>query len=356
MIVRDEEQTLARCLEGIKDIADELIIVDTGSADNTKDIARRYTDGVYDFVWCDDFSAARNFSFSLATTDYVMWLDADDVVTKKDAQAIRALCDEGGFDVAYLKYAIPASDGEEPSFVYYRERILRRALGLKWEGAVHEVITPVGKAVWSDACILHKKGKSARPMRNLQIYQKEISCGKELSPREKFYYGRELFFNGMLRESIAVIEDYLSGEGWVENRVEACRTLYRAHMRLGDRERAISSLLRAFAISRPRAEDCCHLGEYFFEKGDYCTAAYWYNCALTANDDLKSGGFVDTAYSGYIPAIWLCVIYDKLGDSTRAEHFNELAGSFRPNDESYLYNRRYFKEKKLKGTNQSNDK
>ena len=85
MIVRDEEETLVRCLDGIKDIADEIVIVDTGSRDSTRDIAARYTDRVYDFVWCDDFSAARNFSFSLATTDYVMWLDADDVVAEPDA-------------------------------------------------------------------------------------------------------------------------------------------------------------------------------------------------------------------------------------------------------------------------------
>ena len=354
MIVRDEEETLVRCLDGIKDIADEIVIVDTGSRDSTRDIAARYTDRVYDFVWCDDFSAARNFSFSLATTDYVMWLDADDVVAEPDAEEIRRLCDGGGFDVAYLRYAV--ADGDKQSFFYYRERIIRRALGLKWEGAVHEVITPVGKMVWSDACIVHKKIKSGQPMRNLHIYQKEISEGKELSPRDKFYYGRELFFNGMLPESIAVLENYLSGEGWVENRVEACRTLFRAHMRRGDRQNAIKSLLRAFAISRPRAEECCHLGEYFFGNGDLDAAAYWYNCALNSGDDLKSGGFVDTAYTGFIPAIWLCVIYDRLGDSERAERFNELAGSFRPDDESYLHNRQYFKENKLKGKNQSNDK
>lgn len=354
MIVRDEELTLARCLEGIKDIADELIIVDTGSLDGTKEIARRYTEKVYDFEWADDFSAARNFSFSLATCDYVMWLDADDVVTRDNAAEIRKLCDVGGFDVAYVKYAF--TDGDKPSFVYYRERIMRRALNLKWEGTVHEVITPVGKTVWSEACIFHKKVKSSCPMRNLRIYQTAISAGKELSPREKFYYGRELFFNGMMRECIAVLEDYLAGDGWVENRIEACRTIYRAYMHMGDRRMAINSLLRAFTYSTPRAEDCCHLGEYFFDDGDYRTAEYWYNCALKSADNVQDGGFVDLAYTGYIPAISLCVIYDRLGDTDRAVQFNELAGSFRPDDESYLHNRRYFEEKKLKGTKQSNDK
>ena len=70
MIVRDESPVLARCLDGVRVFADEIIIVDTGSVDDTKQIARRYTDRVYDFPWIDDFSAARNVSYSYASKDY----------------------------------------------------------------------------------------------------------------------------------------------------------------------------------------------------------------------------------------------------------------------------------------------
>ncbi|MEG0091522.1 MAG: glycosyltransferase, partial [Oscillospiraceae bacterium] len=79
MIVRNEQAVLARCLDCVKHFADELIIVDTGSSDKTKEIAGQYTDYVYDFLWVDDFSAARNYSYSFATGDYIMWVDADDV-------------------------------------------------------------------------------------------------------------------------------------------------------------------------------------------------------------------------------------------------------------------------------------
>ena len=67
MIVKDEEQVLNRCLTSVEGIADEIIIVDTGSTDKTKDIAKKFTDKIYDFKWVNDFSKARNYSFSKAS-------------------------------------------------------------------------------------------------------------------------------------------------------------------------------------------------------------------------------------------------------------------------------------------------
>lgn len=78
MIVRDEEQNLASCLASVAGVYDQIVIVDTGSIDKTCEIARSFGAEVHHFTWIDDFSAARNFSFSLCTCDYAMWLDADD--------------------------------------------------------------------------------------------------------------------------------------------------------------------------------------------------------------------------------------------------------------------------------------
>lgn len=349
LIVKNEEETLSRCLDCVKSFADEIIIVDTGSEDLTVGIAKKYTDKLYFFEWCEDFSAARNFSFEKATCDFVMWLDADDVITEENARKIADLKTRNDFDVAMLKYAA-AFDGQgNPTFVYYRERIFRRSLNFVWQGAVHEVIEPRGTVIHSDACVYHEKRKANSPMRNLRIYQKLIAEGKPLAPRERFYYGRELYFNNMLSECVAVLADFLRGDGWSENKVEACRTLYYALCRLGREDKALKALACGFLFSFPHAEDCCILAERFEKQNDCRCAIYWYERALASPEREEDGGFVNVDYRGYFPAIRLCVLYDKLGDTQTAYKYNELAGSFRPNDASYLFNVNYFKSKGVEG-------
>ena len=91
MIVKNEAKVLARCLDSIADLMDEIIIVDTGSTDETKQIAAKYTDKLYDFTWIGDFSAARNFAFSKAGMEYIYSADADEVVDGRNREAFRRL-------------------------------------------------------------------------------------------------------------------------------------------------------------------------------------------------------------------------------------------------------------------------
>ncbi len=91
MIVRDEEKSLPRCLASVRGLFDEIIIVDTGSTDRTKDIARWFGAKVFDFEWIDDFAAARNAALDHATGDYAFWLDADDVISHADRKKLEDL-------------------------------------------------------------------------------------------------------------------------------------------------------------------------------------------------------------------------------------------------------------------------
>ena len=91
MIVRNEEAVLERILKPVAEIMDTILIADTGSSDRTKAIAKQYTCQVFDFPWCDDFSAARNFLVEKVRTDYWMWLDADDILDEKNLKKLKLL-------------------------------------------------------------------------------------------------------------------------------------------------------------------------------------------------------------------------------------------------------------------------
>jgi glycosyltransferase involved in cell wall biosynthesis len=91
MIVKDEEETIARALMSVKPVVSEMIVIDTGSTDRTKDIAEKLGAKVYDFQWTDSFSDARNFSLSKATGDWILVLDADEVISTRDYGKLKAL-------------------------------------------------------------------------------------------------------------------------------------------------------------------------------------------------------------------------------------------------------------------------
>ena len=345
MIVRNEHQHLARCLQSVLGVVDEIIVVDTGSQDDTKEIARRYTERVYDFVWQDDFSRARNFSFSKATMDFILWMDADDVLEAEDALRLLALKKTIGdtADVVMLPYHVGFSDSGEPTLTYDRERLLRRSRGFVWRGAVHEAISPAGRILHADAAICHRKLGAGDPDRNLRIYEKLLAKGEQLGPREQYYYARELCDHGRFEAALAAFEAFLSRpDGWVENRIDACRLAARCLSALGKPDEAQAMRFRSFAMDLPRAETCCEIGAGFMEARDYRAAAYWYERAMSCRPDSHSGAFVQPECYDYVPLLQLCVCYDRMGDSQRAQAFNERVGERWPEDPSYLYNKTYF--------------
>lgn len=352
MIVKDEEDVLARCLQSVKGIPDEIIIVDTGSTDRTKDIAKSFTDRVYDFPWVDDFSAARNYAFSFANCDYCMWLDADDILLESDHDRLlelkgnlKDIYDPGAVDVIMMKYNVGFDKNGNPTLSYYRERILRNSDRYKWSGAIHEAISPLGHIIHSDIAVTHRKLHPSDPDRNLRIFEKQIKFGRTLSPREQFYYARELYYHERYTDAIAVLEPYLErGDGWTENRIEACRLLALCYYPLNNKTLALTSLLKSLSMDEPRAEICCDIAKHFYNDSNYSLAAYWYELALTRAPNDESGAFVSPDCYGYLPYIQLCVCYDKLGMRERAIECNKRAGEIKPDDPSYLHNLEFFKE------------
>ncbi len=344
MIVRDEEDVLARCLESVQPFVDEIVIVDTGSTDSTKQIAARFTDKVFDFVWCEDFAKARNFSFSKATLPFVMWMDADDVILPQYVDNWKSFVDnfDTTADVVMLPYDLTFDAAGKASFWFYRERIVRRALGLQWNGAVHEVLTPCGKVIKGDARIAHKKTKINLSGRNLKIYQKLERSGVKFSPREKYYYGRELFFNQRYAKTRKILQDFVDrGEGWSENLIDGCVVLSWCYARLKEEKKQLLALTQSFLFDIPHRDICFELGNLFFERKNYPLANFWFNQTLSAKD---SSGFINQELSGFLPWLSMALCHYHLGNIALANECNEKAALFKPESPAVLHNRAFFKE------------
>jgi glycosyltransferase involved in cell wall biosynthesis len=344
MIVKNEEKHLCDCLDSVKGVFDEIIIVDTGSNDDTKKIAEKYTDKIYDFEWIDDFSAARNFSFSKATSEYIMWLDADDILPEDTRNELIKYKEEmtKDIDVVRMPYHTGFSDGI-PTFTFSRERIVKNCEFAVWKGFIHETITMFGNIVDFKYAVEHHKKGSGDKNRNIMLYENHIQAGEELSPRDMFYYGRELFYHNRNHDSIEVLSKFINTKkGWIENVIDACRIRAECFEKLDEIENALMSLFESLIYDSPRAESCCEIGRIFIKLEKYKNAIYWYNTALEMEPDYNSGAFILPECYGYIPAIQMCVCYSKLGDEKTAYKYNEIAAVFKMTD-SIEHNRNWFK-------------
>lgn len=349
MIVRDEEAVLERCLESVQDLVEEIIIVDTGSVDRTKEIARNFTEQIYDFTWRDDFAAARNFAFSKGKMEYLLWMDADDVFPEGEKRKffdLKEVLEKNPCDVVMMLYDTAFDANGRATVSYYRERLIRRCTQAKWLGYVHEVIPPFGEVQYAEIHWEHRKAETAYSTRNLRIYEKALAEGKALDARGWFYYGRELYYHQRYEKAAEVFRDFLENPlGWLENKLEASRFLADCLREMGKAEEAFDTLLQGLRLAPPTGEHCCAIGNYFYGRQEWEQAVFWYENALRAERRTEKGAFVQEECYGYLPCIQLCVCYDRLGDLRQAKLYNDMAGVWKPNDAAVLQNQAYFDKK-----------
>jgi tetratricopeptide (TPR) repeat protein len=216
MIVKNEEANLAACLDTSADLVDEIVVVDTGSIDRTKEVAGRYGARVHDFAWVDDFAAARNESLRHATAKWIFWLDADDRIDEVNRPRLRdllaALPDE---NIAYLMTCLglrEASPGQNSAADHVR--LFRNHPQIRWQYRVHEQILPAverqgGRACLADVTIHHLgyqdpalvRGKLERNLRLLQMDHADHPP----DPDVLFNLGRTLLRLEMVTEAIPVL-------------------------------------------------------------------------------------------------------------------------------------------------------
>lgn len=281
MIVKNEEAVLARCLDSVADLVDEIIIVDTGSTDKTKEIAAGYTRKIYDFEWVDDFSKARNFAFSKATMEYIYSADADEVLDGENRERFRILKEHllPEIEIVQMKYGNQLSFGTVYNFdEEYRPKLFKRLRSFIWEEAIHETVRVHPVIFDSDIVITHMP-TSAHGDRDLRNFEKQIAAGKKLSKRLQNMYARELLMVGS-EESVRKAEAYFTGvsmepEADTELLMEAYCILVRAARWKEDHVALMKYALKAVALEGC-SEICCELGLFFEQTGDFEEAAIWY--------------------------------------------------------------------------------
>lgn len=281
MIVKNEEKILARCLDSIADLMEEIIIVDTGSTDATKEIAARYTDRVYDFTWIDDFSAARNFAFSKATKEYIYSADADEVLDEENRQRFRELKEIllPEIDIVQMKYGNQLSYGTAYNFdEEYRPKLFKRLREFIWTEPIHEMVR-LDPVIYDSEIVIEHRPESNHCKRDFAAFQKHIRKGLRLSKRLHHMYAMELYISGeeedFLEAEPFFTESALDPERSIDEVKEAVCIVCRA-ARLRDDSHTLLKMSLKDLLSEGSAEMCYELGEYFFAKKDYAEASLWY--------------------------------------------------------------------------------
>ncbi len=314
MIAKDEEDMLGECLSRAKPIVDEMIVVDTGSSDRTREIARSIGAMVFDFLWQDDFSQARNFSLQKAKGEWILVLDADEFISPTDLPTIQALTEGNGVDGYRLcQRSYMDSLGQinwHPCKGEYEEerdhwgyvtahlvRLFRNDPQIYFQGKLHEVVEPVmaanGKKWVSTEIPLHHYGflrSKVRLEEKTDAYEKLGRIRMEDTPddpRSLHDLGVQMIKMGQFEDALAVLEKaYRLNPTWAP----VLFNLGFASHKLGDDERAIQYYQSALNFNPEHQGALSNLGLLYQNRGQLEDARKTYEICLDK-------------YPEYLPAI-----------------------------------------------------
>lgn len=322
MIVKNEEKILARCLDTVADLMDEINIIDTGSTDKTKEVAAKYTDKIYDYRWIDDFADARNFSFSKATMDYIYAPDADEVLDEENRSKFKVLkeCMMPEVEMVQMKYVTISEYGNLLNAKKeYRPKLFKRLRTFTWIDPIHETVRMEPVVFDSDIEILHMP-VSSHSKRDFGIFVKTYDRDGMLSDKVYMMYAKELYKMGDIDDFRAAKRIFLPV--WLENPMsdrgkEAACIL----ARLARMEKSPSDILK-YALrdmmETPCSEICYELGEYYRTIGDYDEAIVWF---LNARYETQS--IIDICTSGNLPLEGLVFCYEELVKQEECDIYKE---------------------------------
>ena len=322
MIVKNEEKVLKRCLDSLKGIWDELIIVDTGSTDKTKEIAALYTDKIYDFEWIDDFSAARNFAIEKATCDYIYVPDADEVLDDLNRERFFSLKEKllPEIEVVEMRYVNQLQNGTVYNFdKEYRPKLYKRLRNFTFIDPVHEMVRLDPVVFESDIDIIHMP-ETVHASRDIKIFEKQVLKGRKLSDRLSTMYAKELLISGG-EEDFANAAPYFKALADKTDSEDifklSCIVAAEAAAIRHDSEDLLKYALKDVA-NDGSSETCTILGAYYESKGDLSEAAIWYY-----NARYETEPQANLRYKFELPLKGLARVYKALGDTETAESYEK---------------------------------
>ncbi|MDO4803138.1 MAG: glycosyltransferase [Prevotellaceae bacterium] len=337
LIVKNEERVLARCLECASQFADELIVVDTGSTDHSMEIAAKYTPKVFFHPWQGSFAEARNYAYSLTTCEYMMWLDADDVIDEENIGKFLKLKQKisGDIDVVFTIYRNYNEDGIGDYIL--RDRIIRRSLDPKWVGAVHEAIplSPLWKCVYaSDITIVHKKEYVNDVNRNMGIFNKMVKEGKNFSNFDKANYCKELVIAKDYEKAYSVFKQikqtaddicYYCALFFVVNGLIADKKYNECITEIEELDRKMS--ITAYMVYKQ--------GLCYEKLGNLSKAKECYRRAMTIPEAPSTLFIQYTGCADYFPMLRLAIIAAIEGDRRTAKTYLDKASMLYPKNKEW---------------------
>lgn len=278
MIVKNEEVLLARCLESVKD-ADAIYILDTGSIDNTIEVAKRYTDNVFiDYVWDDDFASAQNHLLEKmrGKYDWILSIDADEALLCDFDEVRKAV--EKAKD--YVACKMIAEGGGRLEFVF--SRLFRNTPEIYWCQRIHKHLNlPGGGEEVGDVRIMFgwSPAHNNDPDRALRILERVVSEEKEPG-RNLYYLGREYWYKRRYKEATATLGRYVQISNWDAEKAESFLVMSQAYSAQGLDEDARDACLQAIKLNSDFKEAIIFMAGISTPEN----AKQWYRMAKTANN------------------------------------------------------------------------
>ncbi|MFI3201800.1 MAG: glycosyltransferase [Eubacteriales bacterium] len=329
IIAKDEEETIQACLESLKPYNFEIIVVDTGSTDQTKLIAKRFTEYVYDFEWIGDFSAARNFSISKATNNWILIIDCDETIKDFDVKTVSKFLKQHPKSMGCVSHSnqLTSEQGEVTHHFFELERIFHRNY-YQYEGIIHETVVPIKPKTTPPTTILlpitmlHSGydgsdiAQNKKTERNITLLQQSVDRDPN-NTYHQFQLARSFvnikkYPEAMHHYDIALSQnppsDILYTKLLYIDYAELLHTLERT-------SEAIQFLEKSTEAVGDFADAAYILGSYYYKQNNAVNAILNFiralNCPIYSNQSYK------TVASHYM----LGLVYEQLGDHKMAHDF-----------------------------------